>query len=535
VDAASRSALLSSPPSKPALHEHAAIARNAASSYGVRVLLALSVLLLTPYLFRTLGAAGFGTWSVIFTVTTVFSLLELGFSGGIVKLVAELRAQGNKKQELDTAIGSAVALMAALGLIAFGISVAIALFATGLAANGLQDDFRTGMLVIGVAMLVRFPFVAYAAALMGYQRYDLFNASQALTYLTFAVGAVIAIETNADVLGLAIAQAVSVLAGGLLFAVSLARTDRSLPMRPRFSDSHWRKRIASFSSFTLLADSMVFIGQRMDTLVIAAIRNAAAAAPYAAAIKLQSGLQSLTLPFVNLLMPMASDLQARGRHEEVLRRFVVATRVVLQVTMPVAIGLALFSTDIVDLWLGSDAPSVTATIIVLLMSVQTVTLTATPAEKVLVGVGRVRTVALLALVEGFSNLGISIALVSAYGAIGAAIGTLSTSAVLAPIKFPLACRATGCDALLFLRRGLGIGVVSSIPGVLVMVAAWLVLPHGAIRLLVGMTLGLSACAIVGLAQVGPARARTLLRSARSERESSAQFRLDSQPAIRAAQ
>jgi O-antigen/teichoic acid export membrane protein len=453
----------------------------------------------------------------------------------MVKLVAELRAQPHRRRELNAAVGSAVTLMGALGIVALLVSVAIAYLATGLAAAGERDDFRTGMVVIGAAMLVRFPFVAYAAGLMGYQRYDLFNASQLLTYGGFAVGAVIAVEAGTGVLGLAVAQAVSLLAGGLLFGVSLARTDPTLQLRPRLADRHWRRRIASFSSFTLLADSMVFIGQRMDTLVIAAIRNAATAAPYAAAIKLQSGLQSLTLPFANLLMPMASDLKARGHGEEVLRRFLIATRVVLQVTMPVAFAFALFSSDIVDLWLGSDAPAVTAVIIVLLMSVQTVTLTATPAEKVLVGVGQVRTVALLALVEGLSNLAISIALVSAYGAIGAAIGTLSTSAVLAPIKLPLACRATGCDPGVFARRALVAPFLSSLPGVAVMLAAFFVLPEGAIRLSAGMMLGLAVCVIVALAQVGPARARSLVRSSLGRREPAGQPRLDSQPAITAAQ
>lgn len=43
--------------------ERRAVLRNAASSYGARALLAVSTLLLTPYLFRTLGAGGFGTWS----------------------------------------------------------------------------------------------------------------------------------------------------------------------------------------------------------------------------------------------------------------------------------------------------------------------------------------------------------------------------------------------------------------------------------------------------------------------------------------
>jgi O-antigen/teichoic acid export membrane protein len=57
--------------------------RNAAASYGTRAAMAGSVLVLTPVLFRGLGVAAFGTWSIVFTFGTVFSLGELGFARGI--------------------------------------------------------------------------------------------------------------------------------------------------------------------------------------------------------------------------------------------------------------------------------------------------------------------------------------------------------------------------------------------------------------------------------------------------------------------
>jgi O-antigen/teichoic acid export membrane protein len=515
--------------------EHVAIARNAASAYGARALLALSVLLITPYLFRRLGTAGFGTWSVMFTVTTVFNLLEFGFSAGVTKFVAEFRAQPEKRDELNATLGAAVTLMALLGLLAAGISVVIALLGTGLAAAGERGDFRAGMIVLGAAMVLRFPFVAYAAALMGYQRYDLYNVSQAITIVGFAAGAVAAVESGAGVLGLAVAYGLALVAGALVYGVMLARIDSDLSMGPRVAHRPALRRIGGFSSLTLLADSMVFIGQRMDTVVIAAIRNAVQAAPFAAALKLQTGLQSLTMPFVNLLMPMMSDLKARGRHDEVVRRFIIATRVAIQITLPVAVGFALFAPDIVKVWLGPDAPTVTIAIIVLLMSVQSVTLAATPAEKVLVGVGKVRTVAALALIEGISNLGISIALVSAYGAIGAALGTLFTSAVLAPLKFPLACRATGCEVGRFFREGVGVPVASGLPGVLAMLAVWAMLPSGAVRLLLGITFGVTISGLVAAAQVGPRPALAMLRSMLGRSESPAQLRMESQPVVRTAQ
>jgi O-antigen/teichoic acid export membrane protein len=262
------------------------------------------------------------------------------------------------------------------------------------------------------------------------------------------------------------------------------------------------RHLAAFSSLTVLSESMTFIAQRMDTVIIAAIRGAAAAGPYAAAIKLQSGLQALTTPFVNLMLPMTSELHARGEREAIVRRLTQATRVSLQITLPVAAGLALFAKDGVTLWLGHDVPSTTFSIVVVLMAVQTVTLTVFPSQTVLVGLGRVRIIGILAVIEGFSNLGVSIALVSAYGAIGAALGTLFTSAVIAPVKIPLVCGALKCRLRRFLAGAIAPGLLSSVPGLAMMVLVRLVMHGGIVQLLVGLAAGLGISLLIGLAQMG---------------------------------
>jgi O-antigen/teichoic acid export membrane protein len=501
------------PPDGTGSRERARIARNVTSSYAVQGLLALSTLLLTPYLYRRLGSGGFGTWSVMFTVTTVFTLVETGVSSGVSKYVAEYRAQARDQDLRATIYGGAV-LLAAFGILALLVSAAIAYFATGLAAGDEEGAFRTGMLVLGCAMAIRFPFDALGAALTGDQRFDLFNIAQAVMIMAFPVGAVIAVESGAGVLGVAIAYASALVLGALLFAVLLRRSDPLLMQRPDGDLRDGLGRLTGFSSFTLLAESMAFIGQRMDTVVIATIRSATAAAPYAAALKLQSGLQSFTLPFVVQLMPMTSDLWARGRRSEVVRRFTLATRVALQITLPVAAGLAFFATDVMDLWLGDSAPAVAARILVILAIVQMVVLTVSPAQMVLVGVGRVRAVGAFATLSGLSNLGLSIVLVSSYGAIGAALGTLFTTVALSPVLLPLACRAVKHSTLEFLRDGVGIALLSSLPGLAVMAVIRLSLPAGAGRLALGLIVGVAICAAIGASQVGLDRLRAGLRGLR---------------------
>jgi O-antigen/teichoic acid export membrane protein len=494
--------------------ERRAIARNAATSYAARGLLMLSVLLVTPYLFRKLGTAGFGTWSVMVTLTTVFSLLEIGFSDGIVRLVASERARGDREAVRRT-IATGTTIMAAFGVLALAAAVATGLFGSGLAAEGESRAFTLGMLVLGAAMLARFPCVAWGAALKGYQRYDLWNVSFMATVVLTAVGAVAAIESGAGILGLAAAHGVALVLGALLWVVLLAVTDRGAVARPALGDRSTRRRIAGFSSLTLAAETFVQIGQRLDVAIIAAIRGATSAAPYAAALKLQSGVQGATLPFVDLLMPMASDLWARGEREAVIRRLTLATRIAAQVTLPLAFAIALFSTDVVAVWLGPSAPPVTATIVVVLMAVQVLGLTAAPARKILIGVGRARLVALLSLIEGVGSVALTILLVAAYGALGAAVATLIAVGLIAPLKLPFACRTLGFPTGPFLRDSLGRAALSVLPAAVTMTAVWAWLDPGGARLAAGVGAGLAAWIAVSAGQLARGRPTVRLSLVRS--------------------
>jgi O-antigen/teichoic acid export membrane protein len=366
------------------------------------------------------------------------------------------------------------------------------------------------MVVLGVERLLYFPLSVCGATLAGYQRYDLLNSASIANSLGFTVAGVAVVAGGGGVLGVVVAWAGMHLASGVLQWMFLRRVDRRLVLRPRLGDREERRTLLRFSSFVLFAESMTFIGQRMDTLVIAAIRNAAAAAPYAAVLKLQTGVQSLTLPFVYLLMPMMSDLWARGEVAVIRSRLALATRVSCQLTLPVAAALALFAGDVVHLWLGDGAPSTTSEILVVLMIAQVPALTAAPAEQVLIGIGRVRAIGILALVEGVANLAVSIVLIQRYGAIGAAIGTLSTTAILAPVKLPLVARALGYPIGALLRASVLPAVAASIPALAAMVAVRVLLPEGILRLTVGVALGVAAAVTVAIAAVGPADVRARL-------------------------
>ncbi len=485
--------------------------RNAATGYGVRAIVGVSVLALTPYLYRQLGAGGFGTWSVMWGIAAIFTVVEFGGLAGISKHVAHARGAG-RRADLERSIGQGVTMMAIAGLLIGAICLATALLADGLAASGQQDDFRLGLTILAAVALVRLPLMAYDAVLVGYQRYDLHNASWCISVLVFSVGAVSAVELGGGVVGVALAYGVGLIAGGASAAAMLAHVDQRLPWLPRRIGRGDGGALVSLSSYSTLADSMLLAGQRMDTTVIAAVRGAAAAAPFAAAVKVQSAVQSLVLPFAELLLPMLSELWGRGERSEVARRLIAGTRLALLVVLPVTVAVGLLASDLTDLWLGRDATDVTAQVVTLLVAAQVLWLASIPADRALIATGRVRALGALAVCEGIGNLGLTIVLVHAHGAVGAAISTLVVCTLLTPLRIPLACRAVGTSIRSVLARGLARPIVSTAPAIAAMVGVRMVMQPGLARVAAVMVAGAVIQASVVIAQVGRRRAIELVKA-----------------------
>ncbi len=484
-------------------------ARNVAVSYGFRGMRALSVLVLTPYLFRRLGLEDFGLYGVVVTLAAILNLVERGFTAGLTKTVAERLACG-ERAALDEEIGVGSTLMAAVAALSCLVAVPLILLAGGVIAAEGAAAFEVGALVLTVTMVIRFPLFAHGAALLGFQRFDLFAAAEGLGVAVLVAGSIAAVESGGGVLGLAVAYAASLLVSAVAFTILLRRLDPSLDLRPRRGDPGMRRRVAGFGGLALFAESMQFVAQQVDALVVAVIRGAAAAAPLVAALRLVGPLNLLVLPLVDLLLPMVADLRARGAEEEIRRRFVLATRATLQITLPVSVGLALFADEVVNLLFGEGAPPVTASILVVLMVVQVTTYGSLPAGKVLLAAGRVRALAMMASVEGLTNLALSVVLVIRYGAIGAVVATLATSAVIVLLRVPLACRETACPGLRMTTQAIAPAVAATLPSVLVMLASLAAVESPIARVALGLGGGWSVAAVIAGRQVGLRRLRAMV-------------------------
>src|SRR5256714_12608717 len=103
------------------------VLKSVGSNWCITVVTVIAAYLLTPFTLHTLGDAGYGTWTLITSISGYLALLVLGVPMASVRYFAEHVATGDRR-ELNRAIGSCTALYLMLGGMALFIGAGLYAF-----------------------------------------------------------------------------------------------------------------------------------------------------------------------------------------------------------------------------------------------------------------------------------------------------------------------------------------------------------------------------------------------------------------------
>ena len=101
------------------------LARNVSSRYlAIMAETALGLIML-PFNLSHLGAAEYGLWVLLGSLTVHFSTLELGYGSGLIKFVAQYRAERDPRA-LNEIASTLFVVFLGLGLLAYAVVIGAA-------------------------------------------------------------------------------------------------------------------------------------------------------------------------------------------------------------------------------------------------------------------------------------------------------------------------------------------------------------------------------------------------------------------------
>lgn len=485
------------------------IARNILSNYAGSAATVAITLISLPLLVRGLGIEQYGLWALTLSVLSYVGLFNFGIGSGVVRFVAAADGRGDRDELAAVCATGLVSATIIGGALTLALTTAALLLLPHLGvAPHLLETARLVLLINAATLLFGSAFGVFNDVLLGLQRFDLHNGVNVTAKLVEAAAMIAVVAAGHGVVAFALA------ALGVSLLVHLARyliLTRALQLTidPRRFDRRLLGAIASFSSFLLVWRLGVQLIWFTDSIVISALLSVAAVGVYAVAAKFPELLRLLIGQVQTIFFPYFSRLfgaEADGGRREVL----IGTAACLGIAAPAAATLILFAEPLTALWVGLDFSGSVVPAQLLMLSFM-LSLVPSVLNSGLHARGRVRVPALLALLEGVLNLGLSLLLARAWGLTGVALGTVIASAVVnGGIVVPYACRTLGIPVLAFIRQAV-------LPPLLPLPAILLVLPlrtvvHPSTWPILVVELGLALAFYYGaLWLTAPAELRAIVR------------------------
>src|SRR6185437_6381251 len=130
--------------------ENGRIATNAVSSIAQIIISGITLAVLYRYLLETIGVAQLGIWSLVLAMSSMIQITNFGFTGSIVKNVADYDARGDR-HSIALLIQTAAITVAILGSVLIGCAYPIAKYYFGFAIEG--QPYQDALEVLPLALI----------------------------------------------------------------------------------------------------------------------------------------------------------------------------------------------------------------------------------------------------------------------------------------------------------------------------------------------------------------------------------------------
>jgi O-antigen/teichoic acid export membrane protein len=424
--------------------ELATVARNVSTRYMSIAAEMFIGLVMLPFNLAHLGAAQYGLWVLLGSVTMHLSVLDLGYGGAIIKFMAQYRALRDSRAMNEIA-STMFFVFAALGVLAYAVIVGVA-FNLDHIFHMTAQQAETGkwiLLIIGVHVALNFPFSVYGGVSSGFQRFDINNIVAIVIAVAAAIVNVAVLLAGYGLVELVAATTAVRVFGYYIYRLNALRIYPELRIRPSLFRKGRLREVTGFSIYASIIDWANKLNYQLDVVVIGIFFGSALVGVWAVAERIISGTQRLTNQLNGVLFPVIVHSDTANQQQKLQRILQQGTLLSLAMVVPISATLFVLADPIVRAWVGPEMIGSVPVIRILAIAVAIRVGNAT-ATTLLKGAGQHRMLAWVNLGTGVVNVLLSVLLIKSFGLPGVAIGTLVPIAISAIcIIQPAACRRVG--------------------------------------------------------------------------------------------
>lgn len=409
--------------------------KNVASGWaGLAVNVAVGFFL-SPFILHRLGDDAFGLWILMFSLTGYYGLFDFGIRSSLIRYVSKFRATHDTDQ-LARLVNTSLFSYAGVGF-ALMVPTLIGSFYVDRIFHipaALRGDAQILFLMLGISLALGFPLGVSGGILEGLQDFYILNWTNIASTLLRAVLIVIALSRGLGLLTVAFITVSLPLVTAVVRAVLVQRV-LHIPYGWRYVDLASFKQLAQYGSVTFMIIVAARLRFKTDAVIIGGFLSASAITFFSIAGRLVDYSTDVVGSLAQVFTPMSSEFHSTGDAERLRKVFVLGNRACALTMFPLCVSLILLGKSLIAVWVGSRYVSSYNVMLVLLIP-STLYYAQAGSTRILFGMSRHRALAVVALLEGVANLGLSMVLIRPLGIMGDAIGTavplLCTSVLFLP-------------------------------------------------------------------------------------------------------
>jgi O-antigen/teichoic acid export membrane protein len=351
--------------------------------------------------------------------------------------------------------------------------------------SDFQATARWLLLVVGVSVGLGFPLGVFGGMLEGLQKFDIINWTNIAFSSVFRVVLLVFFLNRGYGL-----LTVALITVGMPLASSMVRAVIALRLLPiRFSLKHVNRNafrhMANYSGTTFV----ILIGARLrfktDALVIGTFLSSAAITYFYAGSRLVDYAGELVTDLAQIFVPMSSQSDAAGNMDRLRKIFVLGNRACACIILPITAVFIILGKSIIEVWVGKKYVGLGYPVLLTLIIPYTLMMMQAASSRILFGMSKHGTLAIVTIIEGLSNLILSILLVRPFGVLGDAFGTAIPLACTFLLFMPQhLCSRLGIRLFTYLRQAYALPVILCAP---MAAALWLMhrwyVPHSYLQLI----------------------------------------------------
>jgi O-antigen/teichoic acid export membrane protein len=480
-------------------------ARGVAWTYLSVLLTGASTFFLAGWTVRRVGTAEFGQFAVVASVSGLLAMVDYALGLAVQRASARVEAGSPgaeaERDSVHAAHGAFVVVGAAVALVSLASGAALAA-----AGPARMPRLPATVVLFGLATALQLATAALPAVAAGSRRFSL-RAPATLAGVAVRVVVAVAAVGRFGVPALALAHLLGVAADRLVLLGLLRGRVPWFDARPARPRSRALAQVLGFALPLLVLNVSAQLFAVVDLVVIGALVGAAASGLYQVASLLPLQLAALLMIGYNVAFPALSGTDdAAG--QEAATRFL--TGVAAYAAGTGLVLAALLRADVIEVVLGRPS-AVAEDVVAIFCAVCLANVMLHGLVALLIARGHQSAVARLVAIELPVNVILTVWLVVALGAPGAALATLATVVLMDFAVFPALCGPRLAFPVLgtIVRHGLAPAALGGAAAAVAATLAGALAGAGAPRLATGALLAAGIAVAAGLAVLGPAGRATL--------------------------